>query len=1837
MDNGTGTNDSHAQGGARPSLATATSWNPALRPDHHENALALIKPSEPLAGVNSQLQAATESSEDEEEEDEDDEDEGEESEEGPEDESEEESEEEDEEDEEELPAAAPPARAMPMHDDRAYHVKPKTKDDFFDRQDSDDMAENTPQGPPGDINGHGVAGSENALVSGMDGLGIEDPTREDSDEQGSGSHQSQEDESGSSDGEDEHLADNYEHQGETTLLDDAVTESENAPLVADAGPVSDDWDESDQVFDLGGMPQDVLPSGLEEHPLATPQAEAVGTTVGDDVIGNTRVGGNAGEDIDWGANDDQDFFGGAATQQDTPNGQTATAGDPAWDLALDDDFLPDADEASAPFDLDDDGFLDDTASEPPVQPTATSAASKYAPQASQVPQPSASPYGTSTPQFTNLSQMHQNPPVPAVTSSITYGGYGQPTPYQQQPTRPAMPSSAQSFADKSKGGYSSPYDLPEGVVTTRKRAAPRPVVVPSAQPVLPPPRSSSMTSVPGVQAPRPPLHSNATVAHLSPPSSSQSNQATMSGVLPPVRPAAVTSPSSDFFAELPLTSKPKPPGRYMSQQIVPQHPPAPHAPQHAPPHAPPMLLQKERTASWSSLRNEVLPDSDNVASQLRQPEQLPVFPDQPSVPVRSNSLPMAPPAPPATSRYSPAPPLAAPPVANSRYSPAPPPSGPSARYSPAPPPLQGPVLSRHISEPSNTLPRVPVQPYAPRTSSPLAYQPVTEDVAHQAPGHQPMHSADGIPRPPFRSPLEGVSEAEERDQAMPASVVPPMTARSETPPIRSTPPSLADSPRKGRNYSPQYQPASQPATSAAYAPVHSPSQSPEVARHAPRQSLEQHRPASTYGYPSAASTIGIPASGQDVVNIIPPKLPVAHDFEFIPPQDERASDPLERWKGYPIFKWGLGGTVITSFPKQIPRYGGGASMPMMKCSPGEVRIQSVKEAFPLPEEIAKFPGPLKGKSKKKDVSTWLTGRIKTLENRLNAPLLGQSLNADDNKRLEEMILLWKVLQVLVDNDGHLEGSATAEAAVRKVLSPADVDSSSGPEESFSTAADLVGLARSETSALPSEPVNPRAVEQLRKLLAKGDREKAVWHAVDQNLWPHAMLLSSTLNRDVWKQVVQEFVRKEVKKAGPNNQALAVLYEIFAGNWEDCIDELVPASARAGFQMVGADGAGSTQNAVQGLDKWRETLSLVLNNRSAGDTAALVSLGRLLAGYGRVEAAHICFIFARSSICVSGADDSNSDLVLISANHKAYPLDLGNDLEPVLLTEIYEFALSLSAQGGANIIPHLQIYKLAHAYTLAEYGYRTEAMAYCDAIATSMKATTKPSPYYNASFIGSLDDLSKRLSQSPKDGSSSWISKPSMDKVSSSLLSKFNSFIAGEDENAASTRAGQDVGPFAKIAGATPSMSPTHSNADLYGTYSGYGGATAPPPAASNSRYAPPNAYAPRSSSEQMRPTYEPQGRASMESHTSTPYMPSTPYSGSYSPSQSQFSPTNARTEAKVQSYAPLMSPSSSVPYGNPYQPTPPAEEATPGFGGYQPPQASSDEQLPSPPADTTQTFGGYEPPTSSYEPPSYQPYNPDAEPDSPVEEKKKKSTYHDDDDDDNLAKRAAALKPSSQKSEADRKADEAFRKAAEADAQRDNDSAAAKKGGWFGGWFGGKKESGDLSSAPNKPIKAKLGEENSFVYDPDLKKWINKKGGAQEATASKATPPPPRSGPPSRSVSNQSAAGAEPGAMGPPSAFLSRPPTSNPILRSTSMPPPMLLAPDSRASTPGVPSDNEGGVKPPPLMPPSFVGSGPPSRPGTGLSTSSSIDDLLGAPSAKKGSVRAKKRGGRYVDVMAQK
>lgn len=165
-------------------------------------------------------------------------------------------------------------------------------------------------------------------------------------------------------------------------------------------------------------------------------------------------------------------------------------------------------------------------------------------------------------------------------------------------------------------------------------------------------------------------------------------------------------------------------------------------------------------------------------------------------------------------------------------------------------------------------------------------------------------------------------------------------------------------------------------------------------------------------------------------------------------------------------------------------------------------------------------------------------------------------------------------------------------------------------------------------------------------------------------------------------------------------------------------------------------------------------------------------------------------------------------------------------------------------------------------------------------------------------------------------------------------------------------------------------------------------------------------------------------------------------------------------------------------------------------------------------------------------------------------------------------------------------------------------------------------------AAPNKPVRAKLGEKSSFIFDPELKRWVNKGAKPEDQVAKTATPPPPRAGP--RSVSGT-----------PPPAASAPPPMGG----RSSVPPPMSgpnlgLSPSPSISNLSAAAALGDKLGPPAMMrsvsnTSSVGGGGPPSRPTTSMSNASSIDDLIGAAAPRRPGSKKPRKSGRYVDVMA--
>lgn len=1329
--------------------------------------------------------------------------------------------------------------------------------------------------------------------------------------------------------------------------------------------------------------------------------------------------------------------------------QDAFAGDDGDDDFLLEDTAADNEDidAAAFLGSDDEGFLDDDIDDAAPKPSpAVMGASAPQPQTT-------SPYAPSA--YTPTTQPAVAAYVPAAAApaqSFPYqqaapasfgtapSSFGQPIP----PPRPELPK-AQSFADKSKGGYASPYDLPTDLVSVTVKPRKRP----SLQPIpkeqsFAPPRSASLNSPNRPPSSGPP----SSTASRAPPLGQKASAPSLRG-------------QTSFFEDLPVTTKPRPGSRQSNRTQS----PSPYTPiGQQPPSIPP---PSARSAPPPAIAPSMPPQAA-AAGNLVAPERASPY-------ATIQSAPSVAPPPGGASRYSPA---AAPP----RYSPAPAASRTSHPYSPS-----GPVT-----------PSQAAHPHLPRTSSPLAHFDSSVDRAHGA-AHGPNGDAHHYDRRSSSSfeprlnrvsslpPTREVAEEDEEDaspanRSFSAAYAAPSpssqpeskygsaadaTARSTPPlPHSNYAPSTASPPKRASsNYTPQAASAPRPGIAP---PARASTQSPGAMHSSrPYRPIEADvRPSSSHNLPLASA----PHKPSHAPHVPPTRVRgQSLTMNEVAPTDGRENDPLGRWRGAPLLAWGVGGTVVTMFPQSVPRYSMGQSAPTILRTAGEVKTRNVKDMEPLQDRLARFPGPLRGKSKKKEALAWLAAGIEAQERDLPDISLHAQLSLHE-KRGVERVLLWRLLRIFVEFDGTLEGSPAVETAVREVLSPESVTPTADNDALFPTAASLGAQATPATS-MQADGADAAAMDQIRRDLLRGDGVTAVWSAVDKRLWGHAMLISQTISPDLYKQVAQEFVRKEVNFPGHNNESLGALYKVLSGNCDDCVDELVPSHARAGLQLVTTEStSGPAPDAINGLDKWRETLTLILSNRSANDARGLNALGKLLSGYGRAEAAQVCFIFSRSLSVFGGLDDPSADFVLLGSDHRQQSDQFAKETEALLLSEVYEYGISLgtgvAAAAGA---PHLAAYKLQHAITLAEYGYRDKALQYCDAIAAAMGSQTKRSPYYHAVVEAAVEDLMTRLKQAPKEISSSWISKPSMNKVSDSMWNRFNKFVAGDDADGTGHAAGEvENGPFARIA-SSPNMSrsPSATNLDFYGAVSpSYGVNPAPhvPAAhsAATSRYAPVatqpagavNPYAPaapssaRNSNEHARNPYEPSRPATSSSSTvaaNNGYAPS-----GYAPSGAGYLPAQPELAQPGTSYQPGASQRSASgnyqPFGLQESPSIYPEPASNGVAtsshdqGYQPPTSGYEAPslVPAAAIESNEQSaegggGGYEPPSYQpygYEPPSHQPHSEAGQDDDAPKPKKKGIMYDDDDDDDY----APAAKPQAKtKTERDRENEEMFRKAAEED------------------------------------------------------------------------------------------------------------------------------------------------------------------------------------------------------------
>lgn len=95
-----------------------------------------------------------------------------------------------------------------------------------------------------------------------------------------------------------------------------------------------------------------------------------------------------------------------------------------------------------------------------------------------------------------------------------------------------------------------------------------------------------------------------------------------------------------------------------------------------------------------------------------------------------------------------------------------------------------------------------------------------------------------------------------------------------------------------------------------------------------------------------------------------------------------------------------------------------------------------------------------------------------------------------------------------------------------------------------------------------QTVKASALDRIQELLAQGERKAAYRYALDERLWAHAMVIASSVDKEAWKEVVNEFIRAELNSqgvtdatgsgrrdtiaAGAGREPLKVAYSLYSG-------------------------------------------------------------------------------------------------------------------------------------------------------------------------------------------------------------------------------------------------------------------------------------------------------------------------------------------------------------------------------------------------------------------------------------------------------------------------------------------------------------------------------------------------------------------------------------------------------------------------------------------------------------------------------------------------------------------
>jgi hypothetical protein len=222
------------------------------------------------------------------------------------------------------------------------------------------------------------------------------------------------------------------------------------------------------------------------------------------------------------------------------------------------------------------------------------------------------------------------------------------------------------------------------------------------------------------------------------------------------------------------------------------------------------------------------------------------------------------------------------------------------------------------------------------------------------------------------------------------------------------------------------------------------------------------------------------------------------------------------------------------------------------------------------------------------------------------------------------------------------------------------------------------------------------------MLAQGDKRDAALYAASQGLWAHALLASSGVDQEFWREIVHRFTASEIKSGMPGSAALRTGYTIFAGLGA-ASGQLRPTTCeRSSMLTTIVDELVAAAHITDdpSSDQWREVISSLTFNGKPTDLAYLDELGSRFTAAGLTNAGHVCSLLSPMS--------PFSDITPAALDRPITMSHNGPVEDSIVFAEIAEFARSLiPVPKGQELpfpgLPQLLPYKLYRAWWAAELG------------------------------------------------------------------------------------------------------------------------------------------------------------------------------------------------------------------------------------------------------------------------------------------------------------------------------------------------------------------------------------------------------------------------------------------------------------------------------------------------------------------------------------------------------